>query len=149
MRRSWEISSFDLPDVNFWLAFLDIDHTAHARTVRYWARERASKVGFCRVTMLGLFRLATSDAAMRGEPFSFPEIWRHYETLTGYDDVVFLHEPDLDEALRAATDSESFPNTNWTDAYLASFAIAGHHRLVTFDAGFERFARLATLILKG
>lgn len=139
----------DLPDVNFWLAFIDVDHTAHARAVRYWAGERASRVGFCRVTMLGLFRLATNDTAMRGEPFSFPEIWRHYETLTGYDDVVFLHEPGLDAALRAATDSESFPNANWTDAYLASFAMSSHLRLVTFDAGFEAFEGLDILILRG
>jgi predicted nucleic acid-binding protein len=35
----------------------------------------------------------------------------------------------------------------WTDAYLAAFALAGGHRLVTFDQGFLRFPGLEVLRL--
>jgi toxin-antitoxin system PIN domain toxin len=142
------MADLDLPDVNLWLALIDQDHEFHRRAVEYWAKERALKVAFTRVTMLGLFRLATHQKAMRSAPFTFPEMWRHYERLSIYDDVVFLEEPDIEPSLRTITDKVEFPNSAWTDAYIAAFAEASRCRVVTFDVGMSQFD-VDCLILEG
>ena len=36
---------------------------------------------------------------------------------------------------------------SWMDAYLAAFAIAGGHQLITTDKGFKQFAELNPVIL--
>ena len=47
----------------------------------------------------------------------------------------------------AALVREGFSPRLWTDAYLAAFALAGGHRLVTFDQDFLRFPGLEVLRL--
>jgi len=67
--------SSDLLDVNVRLALVDVDHVHHERARRYWHEESRPRVGFCRVSMLGLLRLAINPTLMRGQAFTPNEAW--------------------------------------------------------------------------
>lgn len=139
----------DLPDVNLWLALVDQYHGRHSRAVRYWEQEAAPRVAFCRLTMLGLLRLGTQARVMRGEPFSSPEIWRAYRAFRELQEVVFVEEPrDVEARMAVWSDREDFPQTAWSDCYLAALAAGGDYRLVTFDRDFKRFSGLNLLLLE-
>jgi uncharacterized protein len=66
------------------------------------------------------------------------------------DRITFAPEPDgIDPVWRGfAARSTSSPKL-WMDAYLAAFALAGHHELATFDAGFRQFAGLTVRVPGG
>ena len=139
----------DFPDVNLWLAFTDPNHSQHTTARHYWDGVRAESIGFCRVTMLGLLRLATSTTAMQGKPFTPEEIWDIYQTYLAMPIVSLLPEPaDLDSTFSPLTESPQFPHRLWTDAYLAAFAITSGCRLVSFDSDFSRFPQLNFLHLQ-
>jgi predicted nucleic acid-binding protein len=74
--------------------------------------------------------------------------WHIYERWRALPEVVLLPEPEgVDLLLADWSQSLSLDSRDWTDAYLAAFAIAGGHRLVAFDQGFRRFAGLDLLQL--
>ena len=50
----------DLLDINLWLALVDKRHIHHPVAQAYWSQNGASQFAFCRMTMLGFLRLATS-----------------------------------------------------------------------------------------
>lgn len=138
----------DLPDINVWLALSDGNHEHHSVARRYW-EETDTIVAFCRLTMLGLLRLATHPKAMHGRPFSAPEAWRAYRRFAELPEVRFLPEPlGVERGFRMLTDDASFPNSIWTEAYLAAFAMETGCRVVSFDSDFHRFPSLAFLHLK-
>jgi len=56
--------------------------------------------------------------------------------------------PGVDELIGHWVTSVDMRGGDWTDAYLAAFAAADGHRLVTFDGGFGRFPGLSWLHLK-
>lgn len=139
----------DLPDVNLWLAFTDPNHSQHAAARHYWDESRVDPIVFCRITMLGLLRLATSTAVMQGKPFSHREIWGIYHTYLGMPIVRLLPEPaEIDSVFSTLSLTPDFPHRLWTDAYLAAFALTSGCRLVSFDADFSRFPQLNFLHLK-
>ncbi len=139
----------DLPDVNLWLAFTDPNHSHHTAARHYWDELRSDSIGFCRVTMLGLMRLATSKTVMQGRPFTQGDIWGIYQTYLAMPVVRLLPEQtNLDSTFSALTDAPDFPRRLWTDAYLAAFAITSGCRLVSFDADFSRFPQLNFLHLQ-
>lgn len=139
----------DLPDVNLWIALIDSQHTMHVTASAYWDTLRSERVAFCRVTMLGLFRVATNPKAMYSAAFSFPEMWSIYDELIALPEMVFLQEPDLEAAFRKETSTSRFGHNQWTDAYLAAFASGTSARLVTLDRGFRQRPNLDLLILQG
>lgn len=139
----------DLPDVNLWLAFTDPNHSQHAAARHYWDELRADSIAFCRITMLGLLRLATSPTVMQGKPFTHGEIWGIYQTYLAMPIVRLLPEPsELDSTFSPLTEAPHFSHRLWTDAYLAAFAITSGCRLVSFDADFSRFPQLNFLHLQ-
>ncbi len=139
----------DLPDVNLWVAFTDTNHAHHKAARHYWDELRVDSIAFCRVTMLGLLRLATSKNVMQGKPFTEGEIWEIYHTYLAMPIVSFLQEPaGLDSTFSALTEAPDFSHRLWTDAYLAAFAIKSGCRLVSFDADFSRFPQLEFLQLQ-
>ena len=139
----------DLPDVNLWLALTDPNHSQHPTARHYWEELRGDSIVFCRVTMLGLLRLATSHTVMQGSPFSHKEIWGIYQTYLAMPVASFLPEPaGVDSIFSILTEAPDFSHRLWTDAYLAAFAITSGCRLVSFDADFSRFPQLTFLQLK-
>ena len=76
------------------------------------------------------------------------DAWKVYDQLANDPRFVFLSEPpSLDSSFRQFTQSTSPSHQGWTDAYLAAFAIAGGHQLITTDKGFKQFAELNPVIL--
>ncbi len=139
----------DLPDVNLWLAFTDPNHSQHKAARYYWEELRTDSISFCRIAMLGLLRLATSNTVMRGKPFTHREIRGIYQTYLAMPIVSFLPEPaGLDSTFSTLTEAPYFSHRLWTDAYLAAFAINSGCRLVSFDADFALFPQLNFLHLQ-
>jgi toxin-antitoxin system PIN domain toxin len=135
----------DLLDLNVWFALLVPEHPFHPRARAYW--EEASDPFLVRVTALGLLRLLTNAKAMDGKPLGVREAWEVYRELRLGSGVPLLEEPQgLDEVLADLVRGGLSPRL-WTDAYLAAFALAGGHRLVTFDQDFLRFPGLEVLRL--
>lgn len=138
----------DLPDTNVWLALTCEDHAHHRRARRYWEKESASQFAFCRVTMLGLLRLASNAKVMQDRPFNPEEAWNTYRDFLALPEVVFISEPtDIEVQFAAWSESASFPSSRWTDAYLAAFAHTTGCRMVSFDSDFLRFHDLDFLHL--
>lgn len=138
----------DLPDINVWLAHGVEDHPDHERAIRYWSDEAATQVAFCRVTALGLLRLSTHAAPMRGKPLGVGEAWAAYQAIVTLPEVTFaLEPPGCESVLGQWVDRGHVAPRLWTDAYLAAFAVASGMRLVTFDSDFTRFPGLDLLLL--
>ena len=139
----------DLPDVNVWLALTDHRHVHHDAARYYWNEQRAGKIAFCRVTMLGLLRLVTHANVMSGDPFTHEEAWNIYWTYRNLPIIRLLPDAEsLDTTFAALSVDPGLPHRLWTDAYLASFAISSGFRLVSFDLDFRRFSGLDLLLLK-
>ena len=139
----------DLLDVNVWLALGVHDHPDHERASRYWRQEASDQLAFCRVTTLGLLRLLTNAAVMRGQPLTAAQAWQAYGAFRQQPGVALVAEPAGCEALleRWVAAGQVHPRL-WTDAYLAAVARAGEMRLISFDADFARFEGLTLLHLR-
>jgi toxin-antitoxin system PIN domain toxin len=139
----------DLPDVNVWLALACEDHQHHLRARRYWERDGAPRLAFCRVSMLGLLRLTTNATVMQNRPFTPVEAWKIYRDFIALPEVLFLVESIGIEAQFAAySETAAFRPSRWTDAYLAALAHETGCRLVSFDSDFHRFPGLDFLHLE-
>jgi uncharacterized protein len=137
----------DLLDVNLWVALVDKRHVHHPLAQDYWIEHGTNQFIFCRITMLGFLRVATSPKAI-SSPKTNSEAWAVYQKIIALPNVQFLSEPArLDAQFRALSTESALPHRLWTDAYLAAFAIASSCRLVSFDADFVRFPRLSFLHL--
>ncbi len=137
----------DLPDVNVWLALAVQEHPHHAQALAYWQHQAASRVWFCRVTMLGLVRLLTQPRLMGPGALDPAAALAAYDRFVALPEVGLHVEPpacdtDLRRLLRPA-----LPARLMTDAYLAAFAVSAKLRLVTFDRDFSRFDDLCSLQL--
>lgn len=141
-------ASVDLPDVNVWLALIHPQHAHHALARQYWEQTASARLAFCRVTMLGLLRLATNQVVMGGTPLSAGEAWASYQAVMDLPELAFASDPPgLERLMQSLTDAPFFKPADWTDAYLAAFAQSAGMRLVSFDKGFSRFERLDCLQL--
>ena len=141
-----------LPDINVWLALAVSNHGHHAAAVRWLATHHApASLAFCRATQQGYLRLLSNDRMMKNyslPPLTNARAWDCYEALRQDDRVTFLAEPGGIEPLwhdLAARDTAS--GKLWMDAFLAAFAVAGGHEIVTFDSGFRQFAGLKLHLL--
>jgi len=138
----------DLPDSNVWLALAVEDHQHHHRARHYWEEQSGTQLAFCRVTMLGLLRLATNATVMQNRPFKPRAAWKIYRDFIALPEVLFIAEPtDIESQFAAYSESTSFPAGRWTDAYLAAFARTTGSRIVSFDGDFRRFSDLDLLFL--
>ena len=138
----------DLPDVNVWVAMTVPHHALHHAATNYWNEESVEPIVFCRTTALGLVRVCSGKNATGGNPLSIEESWRKYLRWRADEDVSLMGDPyRVDEELDRLIALGVVSSKNSTDAYLAAFAISAGLRLVTFDAGFERFPGLDLLRL--
>ena len=138
----------DLPDVNVWLALLNERHVHHSAAVQYWEGGGASRIFFCRITLLGVLRLSTNKAVMGGSPYTVEQAWQAVQGVIDLPEVGFQAEPDgVDASMRQFTSRPKFRSDDLTDAYLAALAKQASLRLVTFDRGFGQYAGLNLLLL--
>ena len=138
----------DLLDVNVWVALAHEDHAHHALAKRYWENSATETIAFCRLTMLGFFRIITNGAAMSGQPFNAPEAWELYRSFLAAPNVTLVHEPArFEQRLAEMSDKKSFPSARWTDCALAAWALATGCRIVSFDKGFSQFEKIGFLLI--
>lgn len=140
----------DLPDINVWLALSAPYHRHHAAAQAYWHGEAASRIWFCRHSMLGLVRLLCQKTVMAPAPaHSSDQAWQAWQSLRSLPEVGLLPEPEAVDAQLAdfVARCAPWPTALWPDAYLAAFAAAANLRLVSFDRDFSRFPGLNWLHL--
>lgn len=141
------MSVFDLVDVNVWLALANIKHPHHMAARTYWATA-AVPLAFCRTSMQGFLRLLTQKSVMGDAVHTPLEAWSIYAAHRANSRTVFLEEPAGIEAhWQSLSTAANFHRRDWTDAYLASFALSSNSRLVSFDAGFAQYQGLDFLHL--
>lgn len=138
-----------LVDVNVLVALLHARHVHSTRAVAWLAsQEESHAIAICRVAQMGALRIVTHPSVMKEEVKTAAEFWRGWAKLIGDDRFAQVDEPpELENAWRAITTSLRRGHVAGTDAYLAAFALAGQHRVVSFDRGMNRFAGVNTEIL--
>jgi len=128
------MTSLSFPDVNVWLALLLADHTHRAAAIDWWTADLSEVIGFSRFTQIGVLRLLTTPAAMKGKALGMDAAWQAYDRLFEDDRVALLPEPDTIEAqFRTLSRSAMASPKVWADAYIAAFAAQYRGTLVTFD----------------
>ena len=140
-----------LADSNIWLALALSKHQFHG-AARTWLAERGPQEALlCRSTQQSFLRLLTTRAVLA--PYGIPPLsnqaaWSVYDSLLADERIVWVAEPSGLEASwrKLAGGSKASPKL-WMDAYLAAFAMAGGHQLVTTDKGFKQFKGLDLLVL--
>lgn len=138
----------DLLDASVWLPLSAPDHVHYARARKYWEHESSDDLLFCRVTALALLRHLTNPRILGPETLDGASAWRALRTWLAEPRVNLSTEPaGLDERLEGLNGKLDLRGGHWTDAYLAAFALAGGHRLVTFDRDFQRYPDLDLLHL--
>jgi toxin-antitoxin system PIN domain toxin len=141
-----------LADSNFWLA---ISLSSHLRqpTASAWFQSlnESETVAFCRSTEQALQRLLTTKSvlsAVGSPPLTNEEAWRVLYALREHERVAYLDEPPgLEQHWQRLSPVPYASPKVWMDAYLAAFAIAGGHQLVTIDKAFTQFKGLDVAVL--
>lgn len=142
----------DLPDVNVWLALANENDKNHKQAKLYWQTKASPYIAFTRATLLGMVRLLANRVVMEGKPLSLQRAFATYQDFRALPEVIWLGEDDetalhVDETLAKWVVSNRITPRVWTDAYLASLAIAHNCRLVSFDSDFQLFKELSFLKL--
>jgi toxin-antitoxin system PIN domain toxin len=130
-----------LADVNLLVALLHARHSlAHAAADWVDRQATPSSILLCRVAQMGVLRILTNPAWMKEDTLTAARVWSAWERLLGDERFAASNEPTgIDREWRRVTESLPAGKCAETDAYLAAFAIAGGHRIATFDRGFRRF----------
>jgi len=129
--------SLVFPDVNVWVV-LTIKHVHQKVALDWWHREQG-RIGFCRLTQMGLLRLLTTSAVMDGKPLTMKQAWSAYDVLAGDERVEFISEPPaIERAFRGLSSSAHASPKLWADAYLTAFASECEGSVVTFDRSLAR-----------
>ncbi|WP_300343622.1 TA system VapC family ribonuclease toxin [Nesterenkonia sp.] len=127
-----------LPDVNVWLAGVWGRHTHHS-AARRWFDGTDGPVVLCRITQMSLLRLLTIPAVLGEDALTRAQAWQVMDQLAADARVIWSEEPAETEAVwRTMSSRNEGSHKLWTDDYLAAFAQAGRHTLVTFDAELGR-----------
>jgi toxin-antitoxin system PIN domain toxin len=138
----------DLLDASVWLPLSAPDHVHYERVRRYWDEESAEELLFCRLTALALLRHLTNPKILGPASIDGPSAWQALRTWLSEPRVSLSMEPSgLEARLDTLSGELDLRGGHWTDAYLASFAVAGGYRLVTFDRDFHKFSDLNLLHL--
>jgi len=139
----------DLLDANVWLALSVGDHAHHERALRYWDDESDDKLVLCRTTAMALLRLLTNPKVVGEAALDGPFAWAALESWRTHPRIRWETEPEgLDSTLMQFVVPVDPRGGQWTDCYLAAFAVAGGYRLVTFDRGFRSYPELKPYILE-
>ena len=140
-----------LADSNILLALALSKHTFHAFARTWFVKRSPHEVALCRATQQSLLRLLTTRAVLAAyhlPPLTNQAAWSVYERLHADDRISWTDEPTGLEPLWKTYASRSQPSPKlWMDAYLAAFAQAGGHKLVTTDKAFKQFKGLDVLVL--
>lgn len=138
----------DLLDASTWVPLSAPDHVHYKRARRYWDEEAADEIVFCRVTALALLRHLTNPHILGKAALDGAAAWQALQTWLAVSRVVMVGEPPgIDDLLESWSREMKMHTGQWTDAYLAAFAVAGQYRLVAFDADFRRYPELDFLRL--
>ena len=142
----------NLPDTNIWLSLAIPSHPSHSIAHEWFATQsRNSSVRFCRPTQQSFLRLLTTENVM--QPYGLPAFtnthaWQLLDAFLADPLISFAPEPPSIEPLWQDLASRNTPSPKlWMDAYLAAFAIAGNHRLITMDKAFSQFKNLKLTLL--
>jgi len=139
-----------LPDVNVWVALAVAEHVHHRAAKAWLDAAQDDTVAFCRVTQMGFLRLLCNPRAMAEDVLTPARAWRALDAFCVDSRILIAAEPPGLEASWRALTTPRAPGANfWTDAYLAAFASAAGHTLITFDKGFRRFDKLRLRLLVG
>lgn len=139
----------DLLDASVWLPLSAPDHVHYPRARSYWDNEAAGELGFCRVTALALLRHLTNPRVLGEAALDGGAAWRALRTWLALPHIILLAEPaGLDELLAQWAGKLDLRAGQWTDAYLAAFAVASGCRLVGFDGDFHRYPAVEFLHLR-
>jgi len=137
-----------LPDVNVLLALAFDAHEHHPPALRWLNSVGDGQAGLCRVTQSGFLRLASNPALFGDEALTPVEAWACYDRLAEDTRFEFSLEPmGLEHFWRRLTLGDTYSPKVWTDRYLAAFAIAGGHSIVTFDGAFASVPDAEALVL--
>ncbi len=138
-------------DVNVLVALFHERHQFSERAIDWLNTQDAhASIAICRVVQLGVLRILTRPSIMKQDVLSAKTFWRGWDKLMVDDRFALVDEPpSLSQTWRAL--STSFPKGQCaeTDVYLAAFAIARGDTLISFDAGFKKFANLSFELLSG
>jgi len=142
-----------LCDSNVWLAIALSKHIHH-RSARDWldSVEEPNSVLFCRATQQSFLRLLTNASVLRpygNPPLTNRQAWSVMEDLLGDDRIVLRAEEPagLEARWKKLALRDDASTKLWMDAYLAAFAMASGHRMVTTDSAFRQFEGLALEVL--
>ena len=148
MWTSYSHVTISMPDVNVWIALAAEGHLHHGPARDWFAAQPDASVAFCRITQMGLLRLLTNPNVMGRAPRSIAQAWEIFTRLRNDRRLVFAMEPDgVESAWRQLMMQKGVGASSWTDAYLAAFAQEHSYELITFDAGFARWAKLKLSLL--
>jgi len=140
-----------LVDSNVWLALVLRAHQHHEVASEWFGTQAASNVALCRATQMAILRLLTTNAvldAYDSEPLTNEQALALIDGLLTNSRVSFAPEPaGLDAHWRRFAGKDSPSPKLWMDAYLAAFAVAGNHELVSVDAAFRQFDGLSLRLL--
>jgi toxin-antitoxin system PIN domain toxin len=141
-----------LVDTNVWLALALSKHVHHAAAQAWLASQSGPKeILFCRATQQSLLRLLTTAAVVKPYgllPLTNADACDVGERFLADPRVGMAPEPaGLEAQWKALAARTTSSRKLWMDGYLASFAMAGGHQLVTTDRGFTQFAGLNVLML--
>ena len=138
-----------LADVNLLLALVTDRHVHHPEAARWIGTIAAGEAIICRMAQVGLLRLLNNPAVMQEDTLTTDDCWVLWRHLTTDARIrVEAGEPSgLEDSFEEFTRGRRFSPRLWTDAYLAAYARAGHHTLVTLDHGFRQFTGLRCAIL--
>jgi len=138
----------DFPDVNVWVALSSVEHAGHAAAKRYFEDEHWDRLAFGWGSAMGLLRVTSRHHTFGGVPLSPRDAWANLEAWLEHPDVVLLHEPvGLRRHLANWAEHGVATSRNWSDLYLAAFAMGHNLRLVTFDQAFQQLPSLRVLTL--
>ncbi len=144
------VSGISLVDSNVWLA-LAVDGQIHHAAAAIWFDGQAEGAcAFCRITQLALLRHLT-NAKIMGEANvqTQVEAWRTFEALDVDPRVLFLDEPPgLASVFKSLTQHSRPAHKQWTDVYLAAFAMGYGLGVVTLDADLNSFPGLSVTLLR-
>ncbi len=141
-----------LADTNIWLALSLSKHEFHSAARDWFASQRRpSSIALCRSVQQSFLRLLTSQSVMGVydvPPLSNANAWYVMSGLFADGRVVVALVPENIEPLwKALATRRSVSPKLWMDAYLAAFAMAGRHQLITTDKAFSQFKDLNPIIL--
>lgn len=123
-------------------------HKEHKQCLRWYDGLGPGEGGLCRVVQVSVIRLMCTRAVMGSGVLPAGVAWLRIEELLEDERVEFLAEPLGLDAVWPALLRHVEPTPNLIpDSYLAAFAIAGGHKLITHDRGFLEFRGLEVEIL--